>query len=84
MSRRVKLLGGPAVVILVAMAGAACGDHPAGVSIDPATASAAYDGAHTFGSGNWGETTTGGGDSGSATTQSDTTHRGGVLIGSGH
>lgn len=83
MSHRMKLLGGFAVLVLMAMAGGACG-NPAGVSIDPGTAGAAYDGGHTFGSGNQQGETTGGGDAGTATTQSDTTQRGGVLIGSGH
>lgn len=73
------MLGGFAVLALMLAAGGACGD-PAGVTIDANASGAAYDGGHTFGSGNGAAS-----DSGTAaTTQSDTTQRGGVLIGSGH
>jgi hypothetical protein len=84
MSHRVKMLGGVALLVFMATAGGACGKDPAGVTNDPSAASAAYDGGHTFGSGNQESGPTGGTDSG-ATTQSDSTpQRGGVLIGSGH
>lgn len=77
MSHRVKMLGGVAFLALM-VAGGACAD-PAGVSTDANASTAAYDGGHTFGSGNAGTS-----DSGAASTQSDSTQRGGVLIGSGH
>lgn len=78
MSHRMKLRGGISVLALTVVAAGACGD-PAGVSIDVGATGAAYDGGHTFGSGNGVAS-----DPQTATAQSDTTQRGGVLIGSGH
>jgi hypothetical protein len=77
MSKRMKLLGGTLLSGLLIVLGG-CGKTPTGAGIAAGTASHSQ-GVPTEAGGN--EGTGAGGD---ATTQSDSTQRGGVLIGSGH
>ena len=80
MSQRMKLLSGALLSGLLIVLGG-CGETPTGAGIAAGTASHSQ-GVPTEAGGN-GETGAGG-DPTASTTQSDSTQRGGVLIGSGH